>query len=80
MAEADLGAQESRIAWRRCDAWEAAGYFFAVFTLCNVVHVVTDAMFENAIDYQGAFIDSLLYGSAWAALSMVLKIKLVVLR
>ena len=80
MAKADLNAPERGIAWRRCDAWEAAGYFFAVFTLCNVLRVAWDSMAEDTIDYEKAFTQSLIFGLAWAGMSMVLKIKPVVLR
>lgn len=80
MAKAGSDTRERGIAWRRCDVWEAAAYLFAMFSLCNVLRVLWDSLSEDTVDYETAFEKSLIFGLVWAGLSMVFKIKPVVLR
>jgi hypothetical protein len=80
MMNASQDGQKRAIAWRRNDAWEAAGFFFAIATLSNVLHVAWDAAFKDTIDYEKAFTQSLIFAAVWAVLSMVLKVKPVVLQ
>jgi hypothetical protein len=67
--------QDMITGWRRNNSWEASQIFLRLFTIINVLHVTTDAIWNGKANFQAAFFTSLTVAIILALLSMVFKTK-----
>ncbi|AOL95118.1 hypothetical protein [Porphyrobacter sp. LM 6] len=67
--------QDQLIGWRRNDPWEASQRFFVVFGVAMLGYVAWDWVAREEIRYDRAFWLSLAFATAFAACSMIFKIR-----
>jgi hypothetical protein len=63
------------VGWRRMDAWEASRQFFVILGLAMLASVAWDWVAREEIRYDRAFGFSLAFAAAFAACSMIFKIR-----
>jgi len=67
--------QDLLVGWRRIDAWEASRQFFILLGLAMLGSVGWDWVFHDEVRYERAFWFSLVFAAAFAACSMIFKIR-----
>ena len=69
-----------KVAYRRNNAFEALRLFLGTFALSIIFHVAWDAVFEEAINFEGGFLRSLAFSAAFGVSSMIFRFTPVFLR
>ncbi|MBA4050323.1 MAG: hypothetical protein C0472_00265 [Erythrobacter sp.] len=67
--------QNQIVGWRRDDAWEASQRFFVMFGVATILSVAWDWIVGHDVQYERAFWVSLAFATAFAACSMIFKIR-----
>ena len=67
--------QDYIVGWRRMDAWEASQRAFMIFGIAMIASVAWDWLVRSDVRYDKAFWFSLVFSIAFAACSMIFKLR-----